>query len=251
MKINLLNRQKSRETAGLVINDFLQNKSLEIVRAIKKSVEWLINPESIRSLRAFFINAANNLGSAYYNFFIELILKSCYKAIDEELLDDDEIISKINNLLIIYTIQPQYSVKFYYFKSSLARLKDDMRYIFEEIFENYPQCTETSKFERRSGFNFVYPTLWSGCKGYYQENIFFEFMFIRNDYSRFNYHIVHLTLQISDRDWNLIPESDIDKITAFIKKLFKIPKMQIADSRFYYTFETTDFVFIDIDQVYI
>lgn len=232
LKINLLDRQKSRETAGLVINDFLQNKSLEIAKTIIKFIEWLINPESIRSLRNFFINAANNPNSAYHNFFIELIIKSCYKAIDEELLDDDKIISKINDLLIIYNIHIQYSVKFYYFKNSLARLRDDMRYIFEEIFENYPQCNETSKFERGSRFNFDYPSLWSECKGNYQEKIFFEFMFIRNDYSRFNYHNVHLTLRISDIDWNLIPNSDIDKITAFLKQLFKNPNMQIADSRF-------------------
>lgn len=230
LHLNLLKRTEAQQEANKIIQNFIETQNDQMISIILDEFKWLIEPNSLKIIQDYSSKAANRPDHAYYNFFRDLLILSCVKAIDEEIIKDFSSLSNINELLILYNINTNYNFKFQYSENSLAKLRDEIKYMHEEIFETLPNCHETNNLERRQRTGLKHPSLWSECEGHY-DTISTIIYFIRNNFLNFSYHNVHLTIRVRYDNWEELPPHNLEKIQEFIKKIIALPNIHLIETR--------------------
>ena len=102
LKFNLLTREEFQiESINSIRNQTIEEikRNVEI---ILENYNWLIKKEQVNELETFFISAANQNNVGYLNVFKWIIIFNSQQAINNKLIQENEIRTKINDLIIFY-----------------------------------------------------------------------------------------------------------------------------------------------------
>ncbi len=216
LEINILDRLVAKNKSDLIIKTLINSRINELKDILLENMDWLMSNEINRLLNDFFISAANRPASHYNNYFANLLVFTCNEIIKSEIIEDIDIKSKFNDLLIKYNYNLIYQSKLYYYGKRLAELREEIKLLLDEIFEKYPQTIEHSEFDRRGRISLDFPKFWSEVKiDILNSYLFCELFFFRNNSSLFNFHVIHILFYRSAR-----PEKIWEEITPRQKEMF-------------------------------
>ena len=196
-------------------------------------MDWLMSKEKDRLLRIFFLSAANRPASHYNNYFTNLLVNTCDEILKTEIIEDVDIKSKFNDLLIKYNYNLSFQSKLYYYGKRLAELREEIKLLLDEIFEKYPQTIEHSEFDRRGRISLDFPKFWSEVKLNIPDSyLFCELFFFRNNSSRFNFHVIHILFYRTSRlenIWDEITPRQMEMFIQFLNRISDIQDLEIIE----------------------
>ncbi len=233
LEINILDRNAGKNQSSEIIENMLNSRIEELKNIILENIDWFMTGENFKVMREFFLSAANRPASHYHNYYNYLIVNACDAIIKSELVEDINTKSRVNDLLIKYNYKTFDHAKFYYYGRRLAELRDEIKLLFDEIFEKYPRTTEYSDFEGRGRISLEFPRLWSEVKlNLPDSHLFCEVSFIRNNSSIFNYHIILVSFYRTSRPekiWDEIKPEHKRNFTQLLNRLSNIPNLDVME----------------------
>ncbi len=233
LEINILDRIVAKNKSDDIIATLIDKRIEDLKEILLENMDWLLSNDKDRMLKDFFLSAANRPASHYNNYFADLIVITCHEIIKSEMIEDIDIISKFNDLLIKYNYNLSYQLKLYYYGKRLAELREEIKYMLDEIFEKYPQAIEHSEFNRRGRISLDFPKFWSEVKlNLPDSNFFCELYFFRNNSSLFNFHIIHFLFYRTSRPekiWDEITSKQKQKFIQFLNRISDIPDLEIIE----------------------
>ncbi len=216
LKINTLDRLGSRNQSKKIIRRMIKNQIEELKNIFLENMNWLMSNGNVGIMKDFFLSAANRRDVYYNNDFAELVVSASDTIIKSEIIEDIDVKASLNDLLIKYNYNLIYQCKLYYYGKRLAELREEIKLLFDEIFEKYPQIIEHSEFDGRGRILLDSPKFWSEIKiDIPNSYLFCESYFFRNNSSLFNFHVIHILFYSSSR-----PERIWDEITPKQKEIF-------------------------------
>lgn len=239
LKFNLLEREEFR----IKSRDYIRNQTSEEIKQnleiILKNYNWLIKRENVNELRTFFISAANQNHVGYLNVFKSIILFNSQQAIVNNLIQEEEIQSKLNDLAILYSLGPLlYNYKLFCYNSSLEAFESYVRTTYDKYFRKTPICATYQNRPQYEYYDLEYPKVLNECRFQISDEITCLIYFIYNNpgffehnniYINFWYHgkakniWMNLSKQIVNNTRNFINEI-INQENIEIKELIDIPK---------------------------
>ncbi|KKN27157.1 hypothetical protein LCGC14_0867500 [marine sediment metagenome] len=231
LKINTLDRLASKNQSKEIIGRMINIQIEELKNIFLKNIDWLMSNENVRMMRDFFFSAANRRDTYYNNDFADLVVTASDKIIKSEIIEDIDIKSRFNDLLIKYNYNLTYQSKLYYYGKRLAELREEILLLLDEIFEKYPQIIEHSEFDGRGRISLDFPKFWSEVKiDIPDSNLTCELFFFRNNSSLFNFHIIHILfyhLSRPERIWSDITPKQKEMFIQFLNKISDIKDLEI------------------------
>lgn len=184
---------------------------------------WLLNNQTPKNLREFFISAANQQNVAYFNAFREFLVYTCTEGIKCNLMKEQDRNIILNDIVIQYGLSSaKYNYKFHYFQESLKDINEEIGKIYDKYFRKEPDCRKNDRGIYIKRFNYEYPKIYYECRYEISEDITCLIYFIWNDYKFFNFNSIHLGFwyHLDSKDiWNHQAESIINNTRNFINEI--------------------------------
>jgi hypothetical protein len=233
LKINLLDHSRAEKKSEKIIENLINNGIEELKDIILDNIDWLKSEKNLRLLNDFFSSAANRGASHYNNYFANLIVQACDKIIKSQILEDIDVRSKFNDLLIRFNYNLYFRCKVYYYGKRLAEKRGEIKLLMDEIFEKYPQSLENIEYDRKGKVSLDFPKFWCEIKLNIPNSHFIcEVHFFRNNSSIFNFHVIHILFYSSLKEksnWYNMKYEQKEKLIQFLDRLSAIQDLEIIE----------------------
>ncbi len=232
IRFNLLERENYHNSSR---NFVVDSKELfpNFIITIKENLDWLLDSRTNLILREFFISAANHNNVGYFNVFKELIIFTCENVILNKLITDKETLSKLNDLLIHYSLSPiKYSYKLYQYDESLNEVEQKIINLYDKYFRRVPVCASIGNNLYLDPYGFEFPKLSKECRFQITEKITLVIEFIKNNPHFFNYNNIYIGFRHHSKllnPWVPVSEENLELIRTFIDDIIKIDSVIVID----------------------
>jgi len=198
------------------------DKSLEI---IKQNLDYLLTPKSKKQLLDYLYSVCPPKDHHYITWFKRLLGVTCNQII---LIYQDEDLAKINDVVVEFWAGhfELYSIKLYQNRGSLQRLREETKYILEELtgFESFGSIIEGGLgaenhvvFKNEADFN---------------EEVWISISFIqlrKRIVSRNNIYILFWSRNNKIQLWKDVSLKTIEMICDFLNKFLSLPNLEVVN----------------------
>ncbi len=232
LEFNLIERREFHEKSKKYIKELNLGEIKLKFQILKSNIEWLENNENKKILNDFFISAANQNNVGYFNVFRELIIFIFDSTIKQKLIEDNDLISRINDFIIQFNIIASYDYKLYSYNESLEKIHDKIKYIYDKYFRREPKCHSIVDNYFLETYNIEFPNLFLECHYAITEDMDCVVHLIYNNPKHFDYNNIYIHFWIftgknKENIWADLDKNTLGNISRFINEILNLHLIEL------------------------
>ncbi len=234
LKFNLLAREEFKEKSSNYIRNQNIEENKKNIEIILHNYNWLIKTENVNQLKTFFISAANQNHVGYLNIFRSLIIFNSQKAIINNLIQEKDIKSILNDLVIFYSLGPLlYNYKLFCYNMSLEAYERYVKEVYDKYFRKTPVGASYGNRPYYEYYDLEYPKILREYRLEISDEITCLIYFIYNNPDFFEHNSIYISFlyQGTERRILILRSKHIANSTLnFINEIINQENIEVIES---------------------
>ncbi len=234
LKFNLLAREEFKEKSGNYVRSQNIEENKKNIEIILNNYNWLIKTENVNQLKTFFISAANQNHVGYLNIFRSLIIFNSQKAIINNLIQEKDIKSKLNDLVIFYSLGPLlYNYKLFCYNMSLEAYERYVKEVYDKYFRKTPVGASYGNRPYYEYYDLEYPKILREYRLEISDEITCLIYFIYNNPDFFEHNSIYIGFLYHGKErriWIFRSKHIVNSTLNFINEIINQENIEVIES---------------------